>query len=50
VPHSSSALRAVGYVLGRVMVAMATLVAATHVCIPSMVYNALFERKQPQPA
>jgi len=40
----------VGYVLGRVMVAMATLVAATHVCIPSMVYNALFERKQPQPA
>ncbi|MBW1761490.1 MAG: DUF4395 family protein [Deltaproteobacteria bacterium] len=40
----------VGYVSGGVMVAMATLVATTHVCIPSMIYNAFFERKQTQPA
>lgn len=38
----------VGYVLGTVLAAVATLVATTHVCIPSMVYNALFERKQAQ--
>jgi hypothetical protein len=37
-----------GYVLGGVLAAVATLVATTHVCIPSMIYNALFERKQPQ--
>ena len=35
----------VGYVLGGVLVAMATLVATTHLCIPSMVFNALFGRK-----
>jgi len=40
----------VGYVLGAVLAAVATLVATTHVCIPSMVYNALFGRKQPQQA
>jgi hypothetical protein len=40
----------VGYVLGTVLAAVATLVATTHVCIPSMIYNALFARKQPQPA
>jgi hypothetical protein len=40
----------VGYVLGGVMAAMATLVATTHICIPSMVYGLLFDRKQPQPA
>jgi hypothetical protein len=40
----------VGYVLGGVMAAMAALVATTHVCIPSIVYNVLFENKQPQPA
>jgi hypothetical protein len=39
-----------GYVLGGVMAAMATLVASTHICIPSMIYNALFDRKQAQPA
>ena len=39
-----------GYVLGGVLAAVATLVATTHVCIPSMVYNLLFERKQAQPA
>jgi hypothetical protein len=36
----------VGYVLGGVLAAVATLVASTHVCIPSMIYNALFQRKQ----
>ena len=40
----------VGYVLGGVLAAVATLVATTHICIPSMIYNALFERKQTQPA
>jgi len=39
-----------GYVLGGVLAAIATLVASTHVCIPSMIYNALFQRKQPQRA
>jgi len=39
-----------GYVLGGVLASVATLVATTHVCIPSMVYNALFNRKQSQPA
>ena len=38
----------VGYVLGGLLVPIAILVATTHVCIPSMVYNALFERKQSQ--
>ena len=37
-----------GYVSGGVLASVATLVAATHVCIPSMIYNALFQRKQPQ--
>jgi hypothetical protein len=35
----------VGYVLGGTMAAMATLVATTHICIPSLVYTALFGRK-----
>jgi hypothetical protein len=39
-----------GYALGGVMVAMATLVATTHVCIPSLVYAALFGRQRTQPA
>ena len=39
-----------GYIFGGVMVGMATLVATTHICIPSIVFNALFNRKQPQPA
>jgi hypothetical protein len=36
----------VGYVLGGVMVPIATLVATTHVCIPSLVYKLLFGPKQ----
>jgi hypothetical protein len=40
----------VGYVLGGALAGVATLVATTHICIPSMIYNALFERKQTQPA
>ena len=36
--------------VGGVMAAMATLVAATHICIPSIIYNALFNREQTQPA
>lgn len=39
-----------GYILGGVMVAMATLVATTQICIPSIVFNLLFNRIQPQPA
>ena len=34
-----------GYVLGGVMAAMATLVATTNVCVPSLVYKALFGRR-----
>jgi hypothetical protein len=37
-----------GYVLGGILAAMALLVASTHICIPSMIYNALFQRKQTQ--
>ena len=40
----------VGYVLGGALAAVGTLVASTHVCIPSMAYNALFVRRQPQSA
>jgi len=40
----------VGYVSGGVLAAIATLVASTHVCIPSMIYNALFQRKEPRQA
>jgi hypothetical protein len=40
----------VGYVLGGVLAAVSILVASTHVCIPSMIYNALFQRKQPRRA
>jgi hypothetical protein len=32
----------VGYVLGGTLTAVATLVATTHFCIPSLVYNKLF--------
>ena len=39
-----------GYVLGGPLAVVATLVATTHICIPSRVYNALFNRKQTQPA
>jgi hypothetical protein len=39
-----------GYVVGGVLAAVATLVATTHICIPSRVYNALFDRTQTQPA
>jgi hypothetical protein len=30
-----------GYVLGGVLTSLATLVATTHICIPSMIYNAI---------
>jgi hypothetical protein len=33
-----------GYALGGVLTAVATLVGTTHFCIPSLIYNALFER------
>ena len=39
-----------GYVLGGVMAARATLVASTQICIPSMIYNALFNTEQTRPA
>lgn len=39
-----------GYVLGGILSVPATLVATTHICIPSIVYNAIFERKETQPA
>jgi hypothetical protein len=35
----------VGYVVGGTMAAMVTFLAATHVCLPSLVYKALFGRK-----
>lgn len=33
-----------GYVWGGILVVLATLVTATDICIPSMIYNAFFER------
>jgi hypothetical protein len=33
-----------GYILGGALVAVATLVATTNICIPSMIYGALFGR------
>jgi hypothetical protein len=36
-----------GYVLGGVITAVATLVSTTHICIPSLVYNTLFPRSAP---
>jgi hypothetical protein len=35
---------ALGYALGATLTAVATLVAVTNFCIPSLVYNTLFER------
>ena len=35
-----------GYIAGAIIVSVATLVAKTDICIPSMIYNALFEREQ----
>jgi hypothetical protein len=35
----------VGYVLGGALVAIATLLATTQLCIPSVIFNALFGRK-----
>lgn len=40
--HAEAAI--VGYVLGGVLTLVATVVAATHFCIPSLVYRALFGR------
>ena len=39
-------LPTLGYVLGGVITAMASLVAITHFCIPSLVYGLLFGRPQ----
>lgn len=36
----------IGYVLGIIMVALATLVSTVDICIPSMVYNFLFLKKK----
>lgn len=36
----------VGYTLGGVMTGIAVLVSTTDICIPSMVYNALFSRSR----
>jgi len=41
---------AAGYLLGALMAAVATLVATTHICIPSMVYRAAFRRAATRPA
>jgi hypothetical protein len=35
----------VGYVLGALFASVALLVSLTHICIPSMIYNALFGAK-----
>jgi hypothetical protein len=36
-----------GYIAGAIIATIATLVATTDICIPSMIYNALF-RREPQ--
>lgn len=36
-----------GYVLGIPLILVAGLVSATHICIPSLIYNALFSRTGP---
>lgn len=33
-----------GYIVGGILVSVATLVATTDICIPSMIYNALFRK------
>ena len=35
-----------GYIAGAIIASVATLVATTDICIPSMIYNALFNRGQ----
>lgn len=39
-----------GYVLGGLMAAVATLVATTHICIPSVIYRAACSRAPARPA
>jgi hypothetical protein len=34
-----------GYIVGGILVSIATLVSTTDICIPSMIYNLLFKRK-----
>jgi hypothetical protein len=36
---------ALGYVLGVPLALVAALVSITHICIPSMIYGALFRRR-----
>lgn len=38
------------YVLGGALVAVATLLATTQICIPSIIFNAIFQRKELQHA
>jgi hypothetical protein len=40
----------VGYALGVPLILVAGLVSTTHICIPSMIYNALFLRTPTKPA
>lgn len=40
----------VAYALGVSLISVAALVSVTHYCIPSVIFNALFETKQPQQA
>jgi hypothetical protein len=39
-----------GYALGALMTAVITLVSTTHICIPSMIYRAMFRRATATPA
>ena len=36
-----------GYLLGTALTGIALLVSTTDICIPSMIYNALFQRSRP---
>jgi hypothetical protein len=38
-------MNTIGYALGISLIAVAALVSATNICIPSMIYNAMFSRR-----
>jgi Domain of unknown function (DUF4395) len=38
-------MNTVGYALGIPLILVAALVSVTHICIPSMIYNALFSKQ-----
>lgn len=42
-----SGMITLGYVLGVSLILVAALVSVTNICIPSMIYNALFEKRNP---